>query len=239
MIKTNVLVGTALRDLAQLGDRVKDYPRTTRGLAIRILDTKKEVLRQKLHDRMVEELRAIGGGFAKGSKVERALVVVPGGFGRGTSSLEVKVMGDHEAMIANAWNKGATITPKKVKYLAQPLSEKNRLGNVSPRSYSDSEYSTWFYEKPAKVKSHDNVDMDVAGILVVRSRRTYVMGKKRNEKTGKLEDAAVPEVAARYLMLKRQVIRPTRWAFKAFNSFRNIDFPKVAEQMIVELANTK
>jgi len=234
MIKTNVLVGTALRDLAQLGDRVKDYPRTTRGLAIRILDKKKEVLRQKLHDRMVEELRAIGGGFAKGSKVERALVVVPGGFGRGTSSLEVKVMGDHEAMIANAWNKGANIIPKKVKYLAQPLSDAKKLD-----TYKKSEYSTWFYEKPAKVKSHDNVDMDVAGILVVRSRRSYVMGKKRNAKTGKLEDAAVPEVAARYLLLKRQVIRPTRWAFKAFNSFRNIDFPKVAEQMIVELANTK
>lgn len=236
MISVTVLAGTALRDLAQLGEKIENYPRTTRGLAIRVLEKQKPILKDKLKDRMVKELRALGGGFTEGSLVEKNMVVTDGGGSRGVSSFEVKVLGAKAAIIANAWNKGARIIPK-AQYLAQPLSDAKKLDTQTLLSaYPKSDYTTWLYKKPMTLNPHSAVQQDVAGILQIRSRNSRVLGKRKDSRTGKVYNTIVPEPVARYLMLNKQIIKPTRWVFKAFNDFRNKDFPDVARQMIADMA---
>lgn len=236
MIK--VIVSTALRDLARLGAKIEDYPKTRRGAAVKVLESKKGELQSRLKSRMINHLHKIGPGFASGSQVEQNLNVSYGGYGKGVSALKVEVLNEKAAIIANAWNKGATIRPKSWQFLAQPISEGKRV-EIPASSYKGDQYSTWVYKGTKFQSRNPNIEQDVIGLMVIRKKNSFVLGRKLNSKTKKNEVVAVPETVARYILMKKQVIKPTRWAFNALKEFREVDFPVVAKELINEMKSER
>ena len=239
MIK--VVVAQAVRDLAQLANNVQGWPQTAKGASVKALNERKDYLIAKLTYRGIKALRRIPGFHKGDSQVEQDLVVKPGGFGqRGVSSISIRMRTKKSFMIAQAWDKGAVIVPKNVKYLAQPLSEGKRV-QLSPKSFLGSNYTSFFYKNPSIIRSslHPYIEQDIAGLLVIRDKKNLIKSSRFNNKTGKVEKRNVGKPIQSFVMMKRQVIKATNWAGRAVQEFREQDVPVIAKDIVQKLKDVK
>jgi hypothetical protein len=231
MIK--VVVAQAVRDLAQLANNVQGWPQTAKGASVKALNERKDYLIAKLRYRAIKKLRNIPG-FSKGSQVEDDLIVDAGGYGlSGVSSVSIKLRTKKSFIIAEAWNKGAKIFPGGgITYLAEPISQGKRVP-LSPKKFMDSRYTSFFYQNPSIVRSsrHPYVEQDVAGLMIIRDKKTLVAGKVQKKKVGK--------VVQTFVLMKSQTIKPTRWAFHALREFREQDVPVIAKDIVKRLKDIK
>ena len=223
MIK--VIVSTALRDLARLGAFVENYPKARRAAAVRVLEKYKPVMQRKFKARLLDNLGKISPGFAnKNSTVARYLDVISGGTKeRGVSGFQAVKKKKKAAVIARAWNTGAVIEPKRFKYLAEPLSNGSRVNLSAIETYGDdSQFSTWVYKESKFASSHPNIKQDVAGLMVVRSKSSFI--KRKRIIKGKESEIKIGQTVAKYVLLRKQTIEPTHWADKALQEFKQKDF---------------
>lgn len=239
MIK--VVVAQAVRDLAQLANNVQDWPQTAKGASIKALNGRKDYLIAKLTFRGIKALRRIPGFHKGGSQVEEDLIVKPGGFGqRGVSSVSIQMRTKKSFMIAEAWDKGAVIVPKNVKYLAEPLSEGKRLP-LSPKKFLGSNYTSFFYKNPSIINPslHPFIVQDISGLMVIRDKKNLVKSSRFNNKTGKVEKRNVGKPVQSFVLMKRQVIKATNWAGRAVAEFREQDVPVIAKDIVENLKAIK
>lgn len=235
MIK--IVVAQAVRDLAKLANNVQDWPQTAKGASVKALNQRKSFLIEKLKMRAIKKLRNVPG-FGRGSQVESDLIVGPGGGGLpGVSSISISLRTKKSFIIAEAWNKGARILPGGgITYLAEPLSTGKRVP-LSPTTFKNASYSSFFFQNPSLVKPSSNpyVEQDVAGLMVIRDRKNLVKVERKDPKTGKIRTKSVGAVKATFILMKSQVIKPTRWAFHALREFRQYDVPEIAKDIVTQL----
>lgn len=211
-VSTNQLI----RNLTKTFKDIEDYPKTKLGtprIAIQYKNNK--VFQAILWKNMVQQWNALGPAFNASSIVQSNLDVGPGS-GAGNQGVAAyhagfknTEIGTKAFKIAEIWNSGGVILPRNVKYLAQPFSLTKR-SQVSPLQYNtgpEGDETAFVDNKTHYHGSRDpRISQNVYGMLYIRKRKQGYVPSKKGKKV-----KHQTEIVARFLLLKSQTQKATRW----------------------------
>lgn len=234
-----LLAAKAIRDLTKVLQGVKDFPHTKAGKASsRALNKQKPFIQTEFKTFLIDELHKLGRGFSSGtSRVEKNLKVAGGpGLGRGISGFKAYFTDEKAGAIATIWNTGGTIKSKRSGgYLAEPRSGSAVRLQISPRKYPTAKtdpYESVVYKNVGTPTQDPDIEQDVYGLMVIKRRRANLVRRKGVKKPPL-------KTVATFLLLRKQVHRPTLWAVKALQRVRKETLPTIVAQLAKDVTRER